>query len=75
MAGTFEQAVVRFTAGCRVARRGLRRQRTASTIPGWGTEFLAPARGLLSADQWEEERRAGRSFNVQEALAQAGVTG
>jgi predicted ATPase len=38
-------------------------------------EFLAPARDLLSADQWEEERRTGRSFNVHEALAQAGVAG
>jgi tetratricopeptide (TPR) repeat protein len=38
-------------------------------------EFLAPARGLLSADQWEEERRAGRTLNVQEALAEAGVAG
>ena len=36
-------------------------------------EFLAPARGLLSADQWEQERRAGRILNVQEALAEAGV--
>ena len=38
-------------------------------------EFLAPARGLLSADQWEEQRRAGRTLNVQEALAEAGVAG
>ena len=37
--------------------------------------FLAPARGLLSADQWEQERRAGRTLNVQEALAEAGVAG
>jgi hypothetical protein len=29
--------------------------------------------GLLSADQWEEERRAGRTLNVQEALAEAGM--
>lgn len=36
-------------------------------------EFLAPARGLLSADLWEQERTAGRAFTVQEALAQAGV--
>ncbi len=36
-------------------------------------EFLAPARSLLSADLWEQERTAGRAFNVQEALAQAGV--
>ena len=36
-------------------------------------EFLAPARSLLSADTWEEERRAGRSLNVQEALKQADV--
>ncbi len=35
--------------------------------------FLAPARSLLSADTWEEERRAGRSLNVQEALKQADV--
>ena len=38
-------------------------------------EFLAPARGLLSADQWEQERRAGRTLNVREALAEAGVAG
>jgi tetratricopeptide (TPR) repeat protein len=38
-------------------------------------EFLAPARGLLSTDQWEEERRAGRTRNVQEALAEAGMAG
>jgi hypothetical protein len=38
-------------------------------------EFLAPARGLLSADQWEDARRAGRTLNVQEALAEAGVAG
>jgi non-specific serine/threonine protein kinase len=36
-------------------------------------EFLAPARSQLSADLWEQERTAGRAFNVQEALAQAGV--
>lgn len=39
-------------------------------------EFLAPARSLLSTDQWEEERRAGRTLSVQEALetlAEAGV--
>jgi tetratricopeptide (TPR) repeat protein len=36
-------------------------------------EFLAPARGLLSADQWAEERRAGRTLNAQEALTEAGV--
>jgi hypothetical protein len=38
-------------------------------------ELLAPARGMLSAGQWEEQRRAGRSLNVQEALAEAGVAG
>jgi predicted ATPase len=38
-------------------------------------EFLAPARGLLSADQWEQEHRAGRNLNVQQALAEAGVVG
>jgi hypothetical protein len=36
-------------------------------------EFLASARSQLSADLWEQERTAGRAFNVQEALAQAGV--
>ena len=36
-------------------------------------EFLAPARGLLSTDQWEQERRAGRTLDVQEALAEAGM--
>jgi len=36
-------------------------------------EFLAPARGLLGAAQWDEERRAGRTFNVQEALTLAGM--
>ena len=36
-------------------------------------EFLAPARGQLSTSQWEEERRAGRTLNVQEALADAGM--
>jgi len=36
-------------------------------------EFLAPARGRLSAEEWEAQRRAGRSLNVQEALAEAGV--
>ena len=38
-------------------------------------EFLAPARGLLNADQWEEECRAGRTLNVQEAMTEAGVVG
>ena len=38
-------------------------------------EFLAPARALLSADQWEQERRAGRALSVQEALVTAGMTG
>jgi hypothetical protein len=38
-------------------------------------EFLTPAHSLLSADLWEEERRAGRTLNVQEALNQAGVAG
>jgi predicted ATPase/class 3 adenylate cyclase len=38
-------------------------------------EFLAPARGLLSPQEWEEERRAGRSLNVQQALAEAGAAG
>jgi hypothetical protein len=38
-------------------------------------EYLTPAHSLLSADQWEEERRAGRTLNVQEALNQAGVAG
>ena len=37
--------------------------------------FLAPARGLLSADQWEEQCRAGRTLNVQDALPEAGVAG
>ena len=36
---------------------------------------LTPAQSLLSAGQWEEERRAGRTLNVQEALNQAGVAG
>jgi hypothetical protein len=36
-------------------------------------EFLAPARSLLSADQWEEQRRAGRILSVQQALAEAGA--
>jgi hypothetical protein len=38
-------------------------------------EFLTPARALLTADQWEQERRTGRTFSVQEALAQTGVAG
>ncbi len=37
-------------------------------------EFLAPARGLLSPQEWEEERSAGRTLNVQQALTEAGVT-
>jgi hypothetical protein len=37
-------------------------------------EFLAPARGRLSPQEWEEERRAGRTLNVQQALTEAGVT-
>jgi predicted ATPase/class 3 adenylate cyclase len=36
-------------------------------------EFLTPARSMLDAAQWEDERRAGRTFNVQEALALAGM--
>jgi hypothetical protein len=38
-------------------------------------QFLAPARDLLSVDQWEQQRRAGRILNVQQALAEAGVAG
>jgi hypothetical protein len=30
---------------------------------------------MLSAGQWEGQRRAGRSLNMQEALAEAGVAG
>jgi hypothetical protein len=37
--------------------------------------FLAPARGTLSVEEWEQERRAGRTLNVQDALARAEVTG
>jgi len=36
-------------------------------------EFLAPARGKLSQQEWEDNRRAGRTLNVQQALAEAGV--
>lgn len=37
--------------------------------------FLAPARGTLSVEEWEQERRAGRTLNVQDALAIAEVSG
>jgi predicted ATPase/class 3 adenylate cyclase len=38
-------------------------------------DFLAPARRSLSADRWDEERQAGRSLSVQEALTEAGAAG